>query len=354
MDPLKYSLPKSGEGLLVLEPEGMYPDVSVEEEIFKSAGTPIYMVRGSIGNRGEGSLDDLPDELCARVDGLFIFRHPLTKKDIDRFKNLKVVVRQGVGYDILDRVTLADRNVKVCNIPDYGTTEVADHAMALALSLRRGILLHHDLQRGEDPASWQPITTPMIHRPKGRTFGILGLGRIGICTALRAKAFGFRVIFYDPYVANGLDKSLNVERIRSIDEFFSMTETLSIHTPLTKTTKGIVSERLLRLMPSGAIIVNTARGPVIDLDGLESVLRDGALAGAALDVLPEEPIPEPAHSLIQAYRKKEPWLLGRLVVTPHSAFHSAEAWMDIRTFGAETMRNTLLGIDHNVIPPDAE
>jgi len=109
-------------------------------------------------------------------------------EDLALFPNLKVIVRMGVGYDRLDRVALAERNVTVCNVPDYGTCEIADHALALALSLRRGVLLHHEHQRGETPAPWMYIESPLVQRLQQHTFGILGLGRIGKAAALRAKA----------------------------------------------------------------------------------------------------------------------------------------------------------------------
>lgn len=136
---------------------------------------------------------------------------------------------------------------------------------------------------------------------------------------------------------------------------------MSIHTPLTRHTRKLVSERLLRLMPPHGVIVNTARGGIVDLDGLAAVLRDGHLAGAGLDVLPEEDnnaIAQPdaaMHPLIQAYRDREQWLAGRLVVTPHSAYHSPEAWDDIRSLSAITMKEVLVdGKETNVIPHDAE
>lgn len=118
----------------------------------------------------------------------------------------------GVGYDRLDRVALTKSNVTVCNVPDYGTSEVADHAFALALSLRRGILVHNDRQRASPPAPWVVIDTPLVRRLQRSTFGILGLGRIGTAAALRAKAFGFHVLFFDPYSPNGFDKSLDIVR----------------------------------------------------------------------------------------------------------------------------------------------
>lgn len=194
---------------------------------------------------------------------------------------------------------------------DYGTAEIADHALALVLSLRRGVLLHNEKQRQPHVAPWMYIDTPLVARLQNATFGILGLGRIGTAAALRAKAFGWNVLFYDPYLPNGVDKSLGVERTKDIKELFRRSTTLSIHCPCTRETRDMVGYELLSLMPKGAVLVNTGRGEVLQLDAVERCLREGILAGAGLDVLPQEPIPEPAHPLIKAYREKEEWLMGR-------------------------------------------
>jgi len=200
---------------------------------------------------------------------------------------------------------LAERGVKVCNVPDYGTTEVADHAIALALTLRRGILLHHDLQRANPPAEWNIPNSPLVQRPQTRTFGILGLGRIGTAVSLRAKAFGWRVLFYDPFLPSGYERALGIERAPNIEDLFRQSDTLSIHTPLTTQTRGLVSHGLLRLMPMHSCVINTARGPIVDLDALYSVLHDGHLSGAALNVLPDEPINEAnVPKLIRASRQR--------------------------------------------------
>jgi C-terminal binding protein len=250
------------------------------------------------------------------------------------------IVRMGVGYDHLDRVALASRGVTLCNVPgatkpsphphlpkswymcnnhtltsvsiDYGTAEIADHALALTLSLRRGIILHNDRQRGPQPAPWMYIDTPLIARIQNNTFGILGLGRIGTATALRAKAFGWNVLFYDPYKSNGTDKSLGIERTKNITEFFQRSTTLSIHCPCTRETRGMIDYDLLKLLPRGAVLVNTARGEVVNLDGVERCLREGIISGVGLDVLPREPIPESPHPLITAYRNREEWLTGSM------------------------------------------
>jgi len=262
----------------------------------------------------------------------------------------------GVGYDRLDRAALAQANVTVCNVPDYGTAEIADHALALTLSLRRGILLHHERQRATPPALWAYITTPLVSRLQESTFGVLGLGRIGTAAVLRAKAFGFKILFYDPYLPNGVDKSLGIERTKDIKELFRRANVLSIHCPCTRQTRGMVGYDLLSLLPRGAILVNTGRGEVVDLDGVERCLREDILAGAGLDVVPLEPIPaDHVHSLLQAYRRKEEWLEGRMVVTPHTAYYSPESYVDIRVKSAQTMRDVLIdGLSSNIITPQME
>ncbi len=334
--------------LTVLEPEAMYPDTVLEHEIL---GPTVRVLHGGAPHDRDLSL--LGDEVCAEVDGLFIFRHWLRAADIARFPKLKVVVRMGVGYDRLDRKILAERQVRVCNVPDYGTMEVADHAISLALALRRGIILHHDAQRRGAP--WRYIDSPMIQRPQTRTFGIVGLGRIGTAVALRAKAFGWRVVFFDPHLANGVDRALGIERARSLADLLRQADTLSLHTPLTPGTIGMIGAAELALLPPGALVINTSRGPVMDIEALHDAMRDGRLAGAGLDVVPVEPPIDPLPRLMVAYRDRAPWLEGRLVITPHSAFHTPEAWADIRRKSAETMRDVLIdGLRTNLIAPDSD
>jgi C-terminal binding protein len=259
----------------------------------------------------------------------------------------------GVGYDKLDRPAAAARNVLVCNVPDYGTTEVADHAIALALTLRRGILLHHELQRKDPPAPWRSFQNPMIKRLGTQTFGIVGLGRIGTAVALRAKGLRFRVMFYDPYLPNGVELALGIERAPTLEDLLRQTDTLSVHAPLTPETRGLLGREQLGLLKKDAVVVNDARGPIVDLDGLYDLLRDGHIAAAGLDVLPQEPPVEPIPKLLAAYRAKEPWLEGRLVITPHSAWLTPHSWEDTRRKSAETMRAALLtNKPQNVITPE--
>lgn len=331
--------------LTVLYPEALYPDDSVECEIY---GPEVRVVFA-----GANEVAQLSDADCAQADGLMTLHLAIPGEQIARFPKLRAIVRMGVGYDRIDRKVAAARNILVCNVPDYGTTEVADHAIALALALRRGIVLHYEKQRATPPAPWRTIDSPLLRRLGALTFGILGIGRIGTAAALRAKAFGARVVCYDPYQPNGAERGLGIERARTLEEFLREADVLTVHAPLTAETRGMLGYGQLRMLPRGAVVVNTARGAIVDVDALERLLRGGHIAGAGLDVLPEEPPVEPVPSLLRAYRAREPWLEGRVIITPHSAFHSPESWDDIRVKSAETMRAALLGpVPQNVITPE--
>jgi C-terminal binding protein len=332
----------------VLYSENNYPDDSVERRIYGPDVRVIFPASSA-------SLADLSDEDCAAAEGLMILRFKVNANDLKRFPRLKAICRMGVGYDNLDRVAAAERQIMILNVPDYGTTEVADHAMALALSLRRGLLLHHETQRANPPAAWRYINDPLLRRSSVQTFGIVGMGRIATAVALRAKAFGFRVVFYDPHLPNGVELGLGVERAPTLDALLRQTDTLSVHTPLTRETRGLLGLKELSLLPAGAVVVNTARGPIIDIDALATLLKSGHLAGVGLDVVPVEPPVEPVPELMRAYRAREDWTLGRLIITPHSAFYTPQAWDDIRSKSAETMRAALLGPRaQNVIPPESD
>lgn len=330
----------------VLYSENNYPDDSVERRIYGPDVTILVPPQPTL------SLADLTNEQCAAADGLMILRFKVTEKDLERFPKLRFVCRMGVGYDGIDRAACARRQIVVLNVPDYGTTEVADHAMALALSLRRGLFLHLEAQRADPPAPWRYINDPLVKRNGVQTFGIVGMGRIATAVALRAKAFGFRVMFFDPHLPNGVELGLGVLRAKTLDELLAQTDTLSVHTPLTPETRGMLGLRELSLLPKGAVVVNTARGPIVDIDALATLLKSGHLSGVGIDVVPVEPPVEPVPELLRAYRAREPWTIGRLIVTPHSAFYTPQAWDDIRSKGAETMAAALLGPKpQNVIDP---
>ncbi|PZO76674.1 MAG: C-terminal binding protein [Mesorhizobium amorphae] len=253
----------------------------------------------------------------------------------DAFENTRIVVREGVGFDTLDIAAWAKRGVPVCNVPDYGTTEVADHAMGLLLALARGTTSYQEAVRDHENR-WGHSEAPLVRRLRGQTLAILGLGRIGLATARRAAAFDMKVIFHDPYLPNGAELAAGFERVRSLDEAMRRADILSIHTPLNDETRGMVGEQALSLAKPELIVINTARGPIIDLDALAGALKAERIAGAGLDVLPKEPA-DAGHPLIRAFRKREPWLDGRLMLSPHAAFYSPSALEDMQRKAIEVI-----------------
>ena len=166
--------------LTILEPESLYLDTLLEQRIL---GPDIRILQGT----AQKSLLELPDALCAEVDGLMTLRLAVPAEALAKFPKLKAVIRMGVGYDRVDRAACAARNITVCNIPDYGTQEVADTAIALTVALRRGLVLHHDAQRATPPAAWGVLPNRIVRRFEVQRFGVLGLGRIGTAAALRSK-----------------------------------------------------------------------------------------------------------------------------------------------------------------------
>jgi D-3-phosphoglycerate dehydrogenase/C-terminal binding protein len=266
----------------------------------------------------------------------------ITRQTIDRLECCKLIVRCGVGYDNIDCAAARARGIPVANVPDYGTEEVADTALGLALSLVRGInLLNSRLRAGVGEWSFQQAVP--IRRLRGRVFGIVGLGRIGTATALRAKALGMDVAFYDPYVPDGRDKALGIRRCETLEELLRQSWVLSLHCPLTAETRHMLNAETMRLMPRGGYLVNTARGAVVDTAAVPAVLAEGHLAGVALDVLPEEP-PAAGEPLVAAWRDPQHPAHHRLILNPHTAFYCEEGLTEMRLKGSEACRRALLGL----------
>jgi len=286
------------------------------------------------------------EELAGRIedaDAVMIY-HCLkfTAQSVNRLKQCKLIVRCGVGYDNVDFKAARARGIPVANVPDYGTEEVADSAIGMALSLTRGISMLNSLLRSEG-GDWSYSHAAPLPRLRSRVFGIVGLGRIGSAAALRAKALGMDVVYYDPYAPDGRDKSLGIRRVENLDELLAAVHVLSMHCPLTSETRHLINADTIEKMPRGSYLVNTSRGAVVDTSAIPAAIESGRLAGAAIDVLEHEP-PAPNDPLIKAWRDPHHPAHHRLIVNPHSAFYSEQGLMDMRIKGAEACRRALLGL----------
>ena len=268
----------------------------------------------------------------AMVTGLSM---PIDAQVISRLVECKIIARLGVGYDMIDIAAAGNAGIAVCNVPDYGTNEVADHAIALLLSFTRGIPQYTETYRTDPDKGWDYKITPAMTRMTGKCFGIIGLGRIGTAAAMRAKGFGMNVMAYDPFVPYGQELALNIERAYNLDELLRTADFISIHTPATELTYHLINQDTVSKMKPGVIIVNTARGPICDLDAIYSGLKSGQIGAAGLDVFDPEP-PDVNHPLMLAWRGREAWLEGRFVATPHAAFFSPTSSKILREKALQT------------------
>ncbi len=269
--------------------------------------------------------------LLAEADALLLFHDIASVTDLTfaRAPKLKVVVRAGVGYNNVDLVAAGRRGIGVCNVPDYGTEEVADHSIAMLLSLVRHLPdCDASIRRGE----WDYRIAHNTTRLRGKTLGLIGCGRIGAATALRAKAFGLDVVFYDPYVPPGTEKALGIRRSLKLEPMLEQCHFLSLHCYLGDTSHKVINAATLALLRPGAILINTARGPVVDQDALLDALDSGRLYAAGLDVFEREPLDDDRL-------RNHP----RVLLSPHSAFYSLEGFVELRSKAATEIARILDG-----------
>ena len=272
----------------------------------------------------ENDLIDLLKDYDAALAG----PEPYTSRVMDSAPKLRIIARTGVGYDKVDVDAATQRRIYVTwtPIPELAQA-MAEQTFALMLSLlKRTPLLNGAIRQGKwDRTAWSKEIRDLYPM----TLGLLGTGRIGSEVAKRAKAFQMKVIYYDAIRMNDLESSLGIEYV-SLDELLRRSDVLSIHVPLTPQTKGMVNADALRRMKRSAIIINTARGGIIDESALASALEEGTIGGAALDALTEEP-PSEGHVF---YRLGD--RLPNLIVTPHTGI------------GTETVRAMALAAAEDV------
>jgi lactate dehydrogenase-like 2-hydroxyacid dehydrogenase len=313
--------------LTLLFPDSRSPQLDLEQEV---TGPGVVLL-----NPRQNRFDLIELSAWENADGIVVSRIPIDANVVPHLKRARIVVRNGVGFDIVDLKACGDAGIAVCNVPDYGTTEVADSAIAMMLAFARGIGVYDAALRADLKTGWSHLHNVTTRRLRGACFGVIGLGRIGTAAALRARAFGMQVAFYDPLLPNGAELSFGFTRTRTLAELLGIADVISIHTPLTTETRGLISAAAVAAMKPGAHLICNARGPICDTAALLEGLRSGKLAAVGLDVLPKEPA-TPDDPLVAAWQANEPWIRGRVLLNPHVGFYSPDAFVDLRRKAIET------------------
>ncbi len=317
----------------IVVPDWLVPPADVEQAVFGDHAE-IQLLQAT-------SAEDCREELRDADAVLLWHEVGLAAEDIEAMERCRVIVRYGVGFDSVDLAAAAKKGIPVCHVPDYGTEEVADHAMALLLGLARGIVVRHE---EVVDGKWNVgVGNPPLRRLRGTTLGILGLGRIGTAMALRAKVFGMDVIFYDPYVPDGKDKALGIRRVENLEELAACSDAVSIHVPLTPETRGMIDEAFFLAARDGLFLVNTARGEVVVARDFGLALESGRASAGGFDVLPVEP-PDSSITFLAALRNGRGFTRGRLIFTPHSAFYTEESLRELREKTAREALRVLEGM----------
>ena len=263
------------------------------------------------------------------ADAILVTYAKLPGELLRQLKRCKVIGRFGLGVDNIDLPAAAELGITVTYVPDYCMQEVSDHAMALLLALARKVPLSNKLVQA---GRWEMPAVVPLRRLEGQVLGLIGFGNIPRTLAPKAKAFGLKVIAHDPYAAKDVFAKLGVESV-GFDDLLARADFISVHAPLTPATRGLVGAVAFAKMKKGALVVNTARGPLIDETALVAALDSGQVGGAALDVVTTEPLP------------KDSALLGRdnVILTPHTAFYSVEALEELQTKCAADVARVLSG-----------
>ena len=306
---------------LVVLTDQVFPDTEVERELLTRIGAELRILQ-------EASPESIRAGAC-KADAVLTTYAPIDAETIAALERCRIIARYGIGVDNIDLHAARERGIVVTNVPDYCIEEVADHTLALLLAAARKIVLGNGLVRS---GSWGIVGLVPVRRLRGRTLGLIGFGRIGSAVATRARAFGLEVSSYDPYVAPQQIEAAGVRPATSLDELLAGSDAVSVHAPLTDSTRGLVGEAELARMRPEAILINTSRGPIVSTAAVVDALRAGRLGAACLDVFDAEPPDATALAGVP-----------NLIATPHGAFYSEEAIRESQTKAAGAIVDVLSG-----------
>lgn len=307
------------------------PLVAVADSVFPSL-EPAQQVLAELKADLKLAAEPTPEAIVAearQADGLMVTYAKITPEIIRQLERCQVIARMGIGIDNIDIDAATQAGIVVTYVPDYCVDEVSDQAMALLLALARKVTYANQLVQS---GRWEMSAVVPLHRLRGRTLGLVGFGKIPQMVAPKAQAFGIHVITFDPYISDDVTTAAGVEQV-DFERLLRNSDYISIHAPLTPETRHLFNADAFKQMKPEALLINTARGPLVDVDALAVALDEGQLAGAALDVMPVEP--PPANSP----------LLGRdnVILTPHTAFYSEDSLFDLQTKAAQDVVHVLSG-----------
>lgn len=307
--------------LKVLVTDHAWKSLDTERQILAKAGAEIVVAE-------TGDEEELV-RLAPQANGILTNWKPVMRKVIEQANQCHSIGRYGVGVDNIDVGSATELGIVVTNVPTYCIEEVADHATALMLAWARKLCLYdRAMQGGRYDLS---LGVPLF-RVRGKTLGLAGLGKIGRAVCQRAHAFGLRTIAFDPYLSADQVDNEQVQLV-SFEELLEQSDFVSIHAPLTPETEKLFDAAAFSRMKKTAFLINTSRGAIVDTHALRDALDQELIAGAGLDVLPQEP-PSPEDPL-QGH--------SRVLITPHAAFYSEESLSDLQATAARQMADVLIG-----------
>lgn len=307
----------------VVVTDSEFTTLNFEEAVFENSGLDIEFVKAQCKTEEE--------VIVAAYDADAILNQyaPLNANVLSKLKNCKVISRYGVGVDTIDVEKAKELGITVCNVPDYGVEEVSNHAVALLMAWSRKIV---ELNNMVKSGIWDFSVGTPIYRFKNRIFVVLGFGKIPRRVIEKVAPLGFKLVGYDPFVSAEEMEKYGVEKVE-LDEAIQRADILSIHVPLLESTHHLINKNSIATMKDGVFIINTARGPIVENEALIEGLKSGKIAGAALDVVENEPIGL-GHELLS---------FDNVYITPHSAFYSVEAVEELRTKAAKNIVDKLAG-----------
>lgn len=296
--------------------------------------------RVDIGRRGDFNTEEQLIKAVPNYDALLpMLSNPISREVIEAGGKLKVIANHAVGYNNIDLEAAKENDVKVANTPDVLTQSSADLAMALLLAVARKLFEAQQYLKEGKFEGWEPLGFLGMEL-NGNTLGIVGMGRLGTAMARRAKAFGMEIIYHNrSRVEDSLEKELNATYMESVSELAKRADVLSLHCPLTEETHHLINRDILAALPNHALVINTARGPVIDEEALAEALHSGIIGGAGLDVFENEPEVHP--KILNA---------PNCVITPHIASATHHSRKSIGMLAADAIIGVLQGKPESDIP----